>query len=77
MPPLPARILVTGANGNLGRQLIGRLCDSADEDGGNKGSKIEMSSPEELEKFSKLGPIDSKEIRSCNLDELCRQLLGF
>ena len=36
MPPLPARILVTGANGNLGRQLIGRLCDSADEDGGNR-----------------------------------------
>ena len=36
MSPLPARILVTGANGNLGRQLIGRLCDSADEDGGNR-----------------------------------------
>ena len=46
-------------------------------DKSDKGSKIEMSSPEELEKFSKLGPIESKEIRSCNLDDLCRQLLGF
>jgi uncharacterized protein YbjT (DUF2867 family) len=34
MSPLPRRILVTGANGNLGRQLIGRLCDVSDEDGG-------------------------------------------
>jgi len=36
MSPLPERILVTGANGNLGRQLIGRLCDLSDEDGGTR-----------------------------------------
>lgn len=36
MSPLPQRILVTGANGNLGRQLIGRLCDVSDEDGGER-----------------------------------------
>ena len=42
-----------------------------------KGTQIEMSSPEELDKFSKLGPIETKDIRSVNLDDLCRQLLGF
>lgn len=63
--------------GRVSPQASDSKQEAADEDGGNKGSKIEMSSPEELEKFSKLGPIDSKEIRSCNLDELCRQLLGF
>ena len=36
MASLPQRILVTGANGNLGRQLIGRLCDVSDEDGGGR-----------------------------------------
>jgi NADH dehydrogenase len=36
MSPLPQRILVTGANGNLGKQLIGRLCDVSDEDGGER-----------------------------------------
>jgi len=44
---------------------------------GKKGPTVEMSSPEELEKFSKLGPIESKEIRSCDLDTLCRQLLDL
>jgi len=36
MSSLPEKILVTGANGNLGRQLIGRLCDLSDEDGGTR-----------------------------------------
>jgi len=49
----------------------------AENTDGEKGSKIEMSSPEELKKFSKLGPIESKEIRSVNLDDLCRQLLDL
>lgn len=43
----------------------------------NDGSMVEMSSPEELAKFSKLGPIESKDIRSCNIDNLCRQLLDL
>ncbi len=41
------------------------------------GSKVEMSSPEELAKFAQLGPIESKDIRSCNIDNLCRQLLDL
>lgn len=42
-----------------------------------EGSKIELSSPEEIEKFAKMGPIDPREIRGCDLDSLCRQLLGM
>ncbi len=36
MTHLPRRVLVTGANGNLGRQLIARLCDVSEEDGGDQ-----------------------------------------
>ena len=42
-----------------------------------KGTQIEMSSPEELRKFSEMGPIASKDIRACDIDALCRQFLGL
>ena len=41
-----------------------------------RGSEVEMSSPSELAKFSELDPIDPQDVRSCDLDDLCRQLLG-
>ena len=63
------KIQPQGAKGKENKETVGA--------NGQKGSNIEMSSPEELEKFSKLGPIESKEIRSCNLDDLCRQLLDI
>ena len=44
-------------------------------DGSNR-PMVEMSSSGEQQKFDELGPIDPREIRSCDLDELCRRLLG-
>ena len=41
-----------------------------------RGSQVEMTSDEEAEKFDQLGPIDSKEIRATDLDELARLLGG-
>jgi DNA repair ATPase RecN len=37
--------------------------------------RVELDSDAEREKFSKLGPIDANEVRACDLDDLCRQLL--
>ena len=39
------------------------------------GQGIELSSSEEQKKFEQLGPIDLREVRACDLDALCRQLL--
>jgi hypothetical protein len=39
------------------------------------GAGLEMSSLEEEKKFELLGPIDPREVRSCDLDELCNRLL--
>ena len=41
----------------------------------DRRAAVEMSSSEEAEKFERLGPIDPTEVRSCDLDVLCRQLL--
>ena len=40
-----------------------------------KGAAVEMSSNDEAKKFQGLGPIEPNEVRSVNLDDLCRQLL--
>jgi hypothetical protein len=40
-----------------------------------KGAAVEMSSNDEVKKFAGLGPIEPSEVRSVNLDDLCRQLL--
>jgi hypothetical protein len=36
----------------------------------------ELSSPDERRKFQRLGPIDLREVRACDLDELCQRLTG-
>ena len=36
----------------------------------------ELSSLDEQRKFERLGPIDLREVRACDLDELCSRLLG-
>ncbi len=41
------------------------------------GALIELSSAAEAEKFQRLGPIDPREIRACDLDALCRRLLDL
>ena len=41
-----------------------------------RGSDVELDGEEERRKFAKLGPIDPREVRSCNLDDLCQRLLG-
>ncbi len=38
------------------------------------GSTVEMSSPEEAEKFEALGPIEPRMVAACDLDELARRL---
>ncbi|HED64164.1 MAG TPA: hypothetical protein ENJ09_01285 [Planctomycetes bacterium] len=40
------------------------------------GFHVEMVSADEAKKFEQLGPIDPKEIRSVDLDDLARQLGG-
>jgi len=40
-----------------------------------RGAEVEMSSNAEKAKFDELGPIDQTEVRACDLDSLCRQLL--
>lgn len=40
-----------------------------------RGTAVEMTSNAETAKFDELGPIDPREIRSVDLDSLCRQLL--
>ncbi len=36
----------------------------------------ELRSSEEKRKFERLGPIDLREVRACDLDTLCQRLLG-
>jgi len=38
------------------------------------GSAVEMTSREETEKFERLGPINPKELRGVDIDDLCRRL---
>jgi len=40
------------------------------------GRMTELTSEAERVKFDKLGPIDTTEVRSCDLDDLCRRLLA-
>ena len=41
-----------------------------------RGPEVELDSVAEREKFAKLGPILAREVRSCDLDELCARLLS-
>lgn len=36
----------------------------------------EITSRDELRKFQRLGPIDLREVRACDLDALCQKLIG-
>jgi hypothetical protein len=37
---------------------------------------VELSSTDEQRKFQRLGPIDLREVRACDLDSLCQKLIG-
>lgn len=39
-------------------------------------ASAELGSAEEKRKFERLGPIDLREVRACDLDALCRRLMG-
>jgi len=39
-------------------------------------AKSELSSADEQRKFERLGPIDLREVRACDLDELCQKLIA-
>lgn len=38
--------------------------------------EAELSSTDEQRKFQRLGPIDLREVRACDLDILCQKLMG-
>lgn len=40
-----------------------------------RGTEVELGSPEERDKFARLGPIHAREVRGCDLDLLCARLL--
>jgi len=40
------------------------------------GNAGELRSVDEQRKFQRLGPIDLREVRACDLDELCQRLMG-
>jgi|SRR5688572_25237354 len=40
------------------------------------GSAGELGSRDEQRKFQRLGPIDLREVRACDLDVLCQKLIG-
>ena len=52
--------------------------DPTGESGGGAlgREQVEMSSVEEKEKFDELGPIDPADVRSVDIDDLCRRLQG-
>jgi len=62
---LPAQLAQTSAAGDASAKdaAVPRI-----------GALIELSTTE-AKKFQKLGPIDPREIRACDLDTLCRRLL--
>jgi hypothetical protein len=37
---------------------------------------VELSSKDEQRKFQRLGPIDLREVRACDLDSLCQKLIA-
>lgn len=39
-------------------------------------AKGELTSVDEQRKFERLGPIDLREVRACDLDELCQKLIA-
>ena len=41
-----------------------------------RGARVEMKSSAEVEKFARLGPIDSRMVARCDLEELSRRLQG-
>lgn len=63
---LPQHLRMAGT-GTFGAQLGG-------DD--TRGPEVELSSEAEREKFAKLGPIESRELRDVDLDDLCERLLG-
>ena len=38
-----------------------------------RGQEVEMTSPEEVQRFEAMKPIEPAEIRACDLDRLCEQ----
>jgi hypothetical protein len=44
--------------------------------GQHAGEKGELGSLDEQRKFERLGPIDLREVRACDLDELCQKLIA-
>lgn len=58
------------------RLVVGRRAaeDAALVPLGPRGQEVELSS-EEVQKFEQLGPIDPREVRGCDIDLLCEELL--
>ncbi len=63
-PELPAHLRLAGAAGE------------AEGSSAARSRTVDVRTDEERERFERLGPIAAEDVRACDLDELCRQLLG-
>lgn len=52
------------------------LPQQAAQSQGAAGEKGELTSVDEQRKFERLGPINLREVRACDLDELCQKLIA-
>jgi len=57
------------------RSFVGEAGLAAGAEACPRGREVELSSDEEAERFAAMGPIDRREIRACDLELLCEELL--
>lgn len=67
----------TAAIENLPADLQPKLLPPASQQPQPAEARVgELSSKDEQRKFQRLGPIDLREVRACDLDSLCQKLIG-
>jgi hypothetical protein len=60
----------------LDKLVPAQLPPAADQPEAAEARVVELSSQDEQRKFQRLGPIDLREVRACDLDTLCQKLIG-
>ena len=58
------------------QEVVPQLPAHASEPAADGESEGELANKEERRKFQRLGPIDLREVRTCDLDSLCKKLMG-
>jgi len=64
------------SEGDAPQQVVPQLPPKANEPQPVSASGDELGKGEERRKFQRLGPIDLREVRACDLDLLCKRLMG-